>query len=423
MKKCKFWRTVRMVSVWIFVTMLLMSVPVMVSAAVLDPYEYSSNITVDGDNEIVYFSLPQEYIYWKMLADGELSAVGSGNVFTDSLEMAWLDNHEIDCYLFGADNYISTDGISVGSDFTFSFDYISSISGRTQTYDELRSVIVDLYDSGMNLIQSVSVWNDSSLDVQTNVVLKQSISGIVSGSVLSGCKYFRIRFHIDYNDVALETDTTVISLRLQNYYAAFSVPYSALYHLQQQGKLTNEKLTSIDDQLQSNGQTLDDILKQQQSNGNKLDDLISGGDGAQDLYEGSDKVQDAGDGLGDNIGQIHDFEDIYMGELEDNLDDIIAGADVSMLVAPLSFIHNYTNKIVSGVPSQYLVVFTLPMLFGIFMYIVGHPVRAPRPDTSGDIVTRETFTTSTIVGGPKDGHSRSTRTVTTSREIRRIHKE
>ena len=257
----------------LLVVVLLIGVPVMVSAAVLDPYDYATNITVDGDNEIVYFSLPQEYIYWRMLADGELSAVGSGNVFTGSLQMAWLDNHEIDCYLFGADNYISTDGISVGSDFAFSFDYISSISGRTQTYDELRSVIVDLYDSGMNLIQSVSVWNDSSLDVETNVVLKQSISGIVSGSVLSGCKYFRIRFHIDYNDVSIETDTTVISLRLQNYYAAFSVPYSALYHLRQQGKLTNEKLTAIDEQLQANGQTLDDILKQQEANGDKLDDM------------------------------------------------------------------------------------------------------------------------------------------------------
>lgn len=139
--------------------------------------------------------------------------------------------------------------------------------------------------------------------------------------------------------------------------------------------------------------------------------------------DGGDKIQDAGDGLGDNIGEIQDFEDQYMGQLEDNLDDIIAGADISMLVAPLSFVQRYLNKIVAGVPSQYLVVFTLPMLFGIFMYIVGHPVRAPQPDRTGDTVTRETFTTSTVLAGPKAGRSTTVRTVTTSREIGRVHNE
>ena len=90
---------------------------------------------------------------------------------------------------------------------------------------------------------------------------------------------------------------------------------------------------------------------------------------------------------------------------------------------PLMFVQRYLNKIVAGIPSKYLIVFTLPMLFGLFMYIVGHPVRAPRPDTSGDQVTRETFTETTILKGPHAGRVSATRTVTTSQEIGRVHNE
>lgn len=156
---------------------------------------------------------------------------------------------------------------------------------------------------------------------------------------------------------------------------------------------------------------------------NKLDVLVNGGEGGEELVAGGEELKDQTGSMKDNVSQIQGFEDQYFGELEAGMGDVISGASISMLVAPLSFIHTYINKIVAGVPSAYLVVFTLPMLLGIFMYIVGHPVRAPRPDTSGDQVTRETFTTTTVLSGRNAGQSTTTRTVTTSQEIGRVHRE
>lgn len=168
---------------------------------------------------------------------------------------------------------------------------------------------------------------------------------------------------------------------------------------------------------------MDDISRVEQEQNEKLDDIISGGSAGEDLMAGSDKLEDAGSDLGDDLGSIQDFEDQYMGQLDDNMDEVIAGADLTWIYPALSFVQRYLNKIVAAIPSKYLIVFTLPMFFGLFMYIVGHPVRAPRPDTSGDEVTRETFTETHILTGKNAGTVRSTRTVTTSREIGRVHNE
>ena len=155
----------------------------------------------------------------------------------------------------------------------------------------------------------------------------------------------------------------------------------------------------------------------------KLDNILTGGEAGQDLAAGGDRLESAGSDMGDDLGQIQDFEDQYMGQLDDNMDDVIKGAELTWIYPALAFVQRYLNKIVAGIPSKYLIVFTLPMFFGLFMYIVGHPVRAPRPDTSGDQVTRETFTTTEILTGKGAGNIRTTRTTTTSREIGRVRDE
>ena len=156
---------------------------------------------------------------------------------------------------------------------------------------------------------------------------------------------------------------------------------------------------------------------------NKLDELVTGGSAGDKVSSGGNKIEQSSGSLSDNMDQIQDFENQQFGNLDAGMGTVIAGGDVSYLVAPLGFIHTYTNKIVAAIPSSYLVVFTLPMLFGVFMFIVGHPIRAPGPDTSGDQVTRETFTTTTVLDGKHKGSTTTTRTVTTSQEIGRRHTE
>lgn len=210
-------------------------------------------------------------------------------------------------------------------------------------------------------------------------------------------------FALSIPDFWVSTDGAVIC-ELEQLSISFSIS-GLQYQAQQSGK-TNQLLEDVKDALADQDKTMDEIL--------------SGGSAGDDLMSGSDKLEDAGAGLGNSIGDISDFENAYMGQLDDQLPDILASADLNYLVSPLAFVKMYTDKIVAGVPSQYLLIFTLPALFGIFFYIVGHPIRAPKPDTSGDVVTRETFTTTTVLTGKHAGQTSTVRTVTQSQEIGRV---
>lgn len=284
------------------------------------------------------------------------------------------------------------------------------------------------YSSNIKVIDVSDLRSGSSFDVTFDYRFSADFEGTVSGG---GLQFYAVFFDQDWNAAGtmffeeLDFTATASSSR---YTTSFVLPEGAEYFYiyvdldslnvleckSYEFVMTDLDLTVAMSSVEYNSKQMDLIEE-------KLDEIISGGEAGEDLIAGGDRLENAGAGLGDDIGAIQDFENVYMGQLEDNLDDIIAGADISMLSASLSFVQIYLDKIVDGVPIQYIVVFTLPFLIGLFMYIVGHPVRAPRPDTSGDTVTRETFTETTILTGKHAGETRSTRTVTTSQEIGRTH--
>ena len=214
---------------------------------------------------------------------------------------------------------------------------------------------------------------------------------------------------ISFSGITDTSDTTGITYVFENERCAFDFSITEEFYEELQKGETNRLLGKIEDHLVEQNKTLDDIY--------------TGGSAGDDLIAGGDRIEDAGAGLGDDIGAIQDFEEEYMGQLDDNIDEVLQAADLTWLYPALGFVQRYLNKIVAAIPSKYLIVFTLPMFFGLFMYIVGHPIRAPRPDTSGDEVTREIFTQTHILTGKGAGSVRSTRTVTTSREIGRVHNE
>lgn len=164
---------------------------------------------------------------------------------------------------------------------------------------------------------------------------------------------------------------------------------------------------------------LEEVIDKIGDTNDRLDDIISGGTAGEDLINKGDQIENAGSGLGGSIADITDFENKYFGDIDSGLDNVLAAFDVTSLSAPLFFIKDYIDRIMVRIPMQYALVFTLPFALGIFMYIVQHPIRAPSPDKSGDIVTRETFTTTTVLSGKNAGRSTTTKTVTTSHEIGR----
>lgn len=148
-------------------------------------------------------------------------------------------------------------------------------------------------------------------------------------------------------------------------------------------------------------------------------EIMNGGAEGEELDQKDDILADSAGSVNDGIGQIEDFQSGYMNTAAMELKNLSSSVNINLLATPLKFVQKYSNKVVAGIPSAYLLVFTLPMMFGLAMYILGHPVRAPRPDTSGDEVIRETKTE--ILEGNNAG--RVTVTRTTSREIGRVHRD
>lgn len=392
------------------VALLVCALVLPASAATLDYNDYITNVTVDGDNDIVTVSLPVDECHIRLWSsDSYLLAESYNNLLTYNFSSDADYTFEV-FPIYPNDLLISN--IPDGTLFVLKLDNDATGLGY---YDlgrltaEAYFVYYDPYHE-VNIPYSVYDMSDSTWAFELD---KQSSN---HGDLVF--RFMPVSF--------LESGRK--SFSVESFTLQMSI--SSLYRLQQQTGKTNEILKQVEKQLADQGKTLDEVLQQQQQTNDKLDDangklddLISGGSGADDLIEGGNKIEGAGSGLGEDIGKIEDFENQYMGQLEDNLGDVIAGADLTWLYPPLMFVQRYINKIVAAIPSKYLIVFTLPMLFGLFMYIVGHPVRAPRPDTSGDQVTRETFTETTILSGPNAGRVSSTRTVTTSQEIGRIHNE
>ncbi len=197
---------------------------------------------------------------------------------------------------------------------------------------------------------------------------------------------------------------------------------------EQNGQMIDDATDKITGSIQdSTDQIQDSILgvgdQISQDIAGATDQIMSGGQAGVELENDTGKLDQSADDLTNGVGEINKFEDDLFADVENNLDEIISGANINGIATPLLFVQNYVEKIFGAIPSNYRVVFTLPIFFGIFLYIVGHPVRAPRPDTSGDYVTRETFTTTEVLSGPNKGQSSTLRTVSESRITNRSSPE
>lgn len=217
-----------------------------------------------------------------------------------------------------------------------------------------------------------------------------------------------------------------ISVVPQILFSQFVSLYSDWYTLEVMSASINMKVSTTywqQWQNEQNGQQLNDIQQGIEDTNEKLDDVISGGEEGAQLENDTGKLDQSAGDISDGVGKVDKFEEDLFADVEDNLDDIIAGANMNGIVPSLKFVQKYVDKIFLAIPTNYRVVFTLPIFFGIFLFIVGHPVRAPRPDTSGDIVTRETFTTTEVLSGRNAGRITTTRTVTQSQITNRSSPE
>ena len=266
----------------VLVFALLIPLLVFPASAYADYNDYITNITVDGNMDLVTITIPCD----------ELTL----SVFNSELES---DDFAFD----GTFEYDFVSGNTYFFDFAwFAGDFLSLEDfpdGTTITYELIQSVKesffapldiihyfgIDYYDSlGLFVGGFYADSLDSNFDSDTDFYyarcsteLDKSL-GAVCCSFYSGVENF-------YVDVS-QSLTVSATIKL-----TFSI--SSLYRQQQQTNKVNKILNAVEKKLEQNGQKLDDVIDKIEQNGDKLDDT-------------NDKLDDANDKLDKLPGEVGD---------------------------------------------------------------------------------------------------------------------
>lgn len=132
--------------------------------------------------------------------------------------------------------------------------------------------------------------------------------------------------------------------------------------------------------------------------------------------------------LGDVLGNVSSSDDHYLDIFEDNIQDIensvssslgasMIGSSSAGLGAAFLFVGNYVNMIWDGVPEYLVIVFTIPIVLGIYFFILSRfriPNTRPEP---GEYTVSETWTTSDTVRRHEGDHVISETHTTTRRSV------
>lgn len=365
----------------------LMSVVVLLSAVLIVPAlaapidynDYVTKVEVDGENDLVTVTIPAEMAFVIVFDENNneyYRGMGKIHDFVMAEEVEYYIEVCPFGYPWGADGVgLDLSQIPVGTQIASGFGFV------TDPYGQVTGIS---YGSVSYYYFPTAYYTAT----QPDMVDERFFTDVHIVESVDNAEILRIHYLVNYETVS----SPVASIYVEDTKMVFSI--SSLLRQQQATGKTNALLKEVESQLVEQGKTLDDIKQQQQQTNDKLDDIINGGSAGEDLIDKNDQLTDIGDDLKENMDQIQDFEDQYFGQFEDNLGDVVDAADISFLYVPLGFVQRYLNKIVAAIPSKYLVVFTLPMLFGLFLYIVGHPVRAPRPERKSDSESRKSMSAS-----------------------------
>lgn len=231
------------------------------SAEIIDPSSYGDYV-VDGD--IITYNITRQYdlFWWRRLHNGALGETASGASFDYVSQMRWVDNDMIYLYPFGYDddtagsNFVSLDSYPLGADISFNADFEIRVQDATQTFTVQLTYYWSFYDEDFNSLGDYSY----SYSIQTGGVrYDQSISRSFS-TTNAKAKYFGLYFRWELDNVADESDDTVVHVEADTFTLSASFPVDKVQQMIEQGKLTNKQLDQIDQALKDNGQKLDDIM-------------------------------------------------------------------------------------------------------------------------------------------------------------------
>lgn len=226
-------------------------------AAGFDYNDYVTNITVDGDNDIVTVVIPAVEQTVAYSAAGATFVEGvNGKI---SFPVTGEVNYDLRLYPFP--DYLDLSNIPDGTTFTMGFHCYLNSGG----YDTPTLILAyDYYSNGSYIsgsINNLGKQNVEDVHYYTGTVLRPTPT-----ANQMGCSMYLYGF-VPFN-------SGTVTFKAMDFVMTMTI--SSLYRLQQQSGKTNEILTEVEKQLADQGKTLDDVLGEQQETNDKLDEIING---------------------------------------------------------------------------------------------------------------------------------------------------
>lgn len=271
-------RTAVIMAACLFLVMLC-AAPALAAETVMNYEDYVTNIEVDGDNDLVTLSLPVSGTEWQVYRGGGLWLREFG---VD--RVSWVDeaNYTYDVYAYPMGNGVelSLDNIPDNSMLYMSFVSSSIGSGYNSP-----TISVQCYynDAAGNIISYVQ-YNHGTTHIDDEYGISVEIDK-PAGAVTC---WLRASFN-GYRPLNVGQ---TMGVRMKSYELMLSI--SSLYRMQQEMGKTNEILGEVEQQLEKNGQTLEEILQKQEELPGQIGDEMQGiiDNEKQDATNSGDKFVD-----------------------------------------------------------------------------------------------------------------------------------
>lgn len=340
MKKNK--RLFRRLCSLFFVFLLIIPVPISVSAVSYDYIELNPEIVVDGSNDNITLNLDVSKVLFSM--EGNTS---NGSVTVPGNYATWISVYPLGGYDTGREGPNVLDGFDIPSGTTFTMTF--RLDFDTQLSPEGGDTVV--FEPYLNLYSKVpDSWiryDDQNAGHIGTVVPNFTTSAVVS------VPYSKPNFEPVYICpwVYIKTIYTEHPCKITATSCKMEFSISSLYRQQMLTGKTNKLLSEVNKQLEANGQKLEDILQSQQ-NAQEYIPQVSAPPVQGDL----DNLQDVEDNLMNDVNagfdKAHEFQEA-------------AGGVITSLYIPIMAVSSLLSQLIGLDTSQ------IPGFYQILMVSMG----------------------------------------------------
>lgn len=229
-----------------------------VGAEILDYNDYVSDIVVDGENDIVTVTLPVSSS--RIAVFNQHTGIWESNVEGVSSSTVSMNNHTEYSVRFVPDylNQIGVDNIPDGTQILIKIGIDASNPNNTFAHPQMADVLYYYLADGSVVSQVMSEGLTVSLPELATLGLSYTLSYPAENTKAFSFSMDLQNFKFSQygTDYPLFSDNVTFTV----YSYSLTMSISSLYRQQQISGKTNKLLSAVEDQLEENGQKLDEII-------------------------------------------------------------------------------------------------------------------------------------------------------------------